>query len=94
MEENYDAPDAQRLLEEGAQRYDARLAESERALANAHRIQTRGIGRARSLVLAVFTFAVVIGVMVAVYILASGVPTEEPLFLQCQTPENCPAPKE
>ena len=94
MMENYDAPDAQRRLEEGAQRYDARLAESERALANAHRVQAGGIGRVRRLALAVFAFAVVLGVIVTVYILASGASTEEPPFLQCETPENCPAPTE
>ena len=88
------AHDAQLRLEEGAQRYETRLADAERAAAHAHRVHTRGIGRVRSWLLAVFTFAVVVSVMVAVYILASGASTEEPPFLQCETPENCPAPTE
>ena len=99
MIQNHDySADTQRRLEEGleesVQRYEARLVEAERAQANAHRLHTRGIGRVRSLVLAVFTVAVVIGVMVTVYVLVSGTATEEPPFLQCETPENCPAPLE
>ena len=99
MIQNHDYhSDTQRRLEEGleesVQRYEARLVEAERAQVNAHRVHTRGIGRVRSLVLAVFTVAVVVGVMVAVYILASGSATEEPPFLQCETPDNCPSPIE
>ena len=96
MAESYEwrDSDADRRFEEAAQRYEGRLAEAERAQANAHRIQTRGIGRVRNWLLAVFTGAVVVGVMVAVYILASGASTEEPPFLQCETPDSCPAPIE
>ncbi|MDE2716355.1 MAG: hypothetical protein OXI33_04975 [Chloroflexota bacterium] len=90
--------DTQRRLEEGleesVQRYEARLVEAERAGVNAHRVQTRGIGKVRNWLLAVFTVAVVVGVMVAAYILASGSATEEPPFLQCETQENCPTPLE
>ena len=92
--ENYDRPDFDRRLEEGAQKYETRLAEAERATAHAHRVHTRSIGRVRSWLLAVVTFAVVVGVIVTAYILASGASTEEPPFLQCETPENCPAPTE
>ena len=88
------AHDAQLRLEEGAQRYETRLVDAERAAAHAHRVHTSGIGRVRSVVLALFTVAVVIGVIVTVYVLASGTATEEPPFLQCETPENCPAPTE
>ena len=94
MKENPDWEVDQRRLEEGVQRYEARLGEAERAQLNAHRVQMGGLGRVRSLVLAVVTVAVVIGVIVAVYMLASGASTEEPPFLQCETPENCPAPTE
>ncbi|MYB50183.1 MAG: hypothetical protein F4X72_13115 [Dehalococcoidia bacterium] len=94
MKENPDWEADQRRLEEGVQRCEARLAEAERAQVNAHRVHTRGIGRARSWLLAVFTVAVVVGVMVAVYVLVSGTATEEPPFLQCETPEDCPAPLE
>ena len=99
MIQNHDYhSDTQRRLEEGleesVQRYEARLVEAERAQANAHRVQTPGIGRVRNWLLAVFTVAVVVGVMVTVYILVSGTATEEPPFLQCETPDNCPAPLE
>ena len=99
MIQNHDYhSDTQRRLEEGleesVQRYEARLVEAERAQANAHRVQTPGIGRVRNWLLAVFTVAVVVGVMVMVYILVSGTATEEPPFLQCETPDNCPAPLE
>lgn len=98
MAENYNWPDhwpdADRRLKEGAQGHEDRLAEAERAQVHAHRVHARGIGRARNWLLAVFTVAVVVGVMVAVYILASGSATEEPPFLQCETPDNCPAPLE
>ena len=99
MIQNHDYhSDTQRRLEEGleesVQRYEARLTEAERAAAHAHRVHTRGIGRVRNWLLAVVTIAVVVGVMVTVYILASGTATEEPPFLQCETPENCPAPTE
>ena len=94
MKENPDWEADQRRLEEGVQRYEARLAEAERAQVNAHRIQTLGIGRVRNWLLAVFTIAVVVGVIVAVYVLVSGTATEEPPFLQCETPENCPTPLE
>ncbi|MYD50675.1 MAG: hypothetical protein F4W93_04225 [Dehalococcoidia bacterium] len=94
MKENPDWEADQRRLEEGVQRYEARLAEAERAGVNAHGVHARGIGRVRSLVLAVFTAAVVVGVIVAVYVLVSGTATEEPPFLQCETPEDCPAPLE
>ncbi len=99
MIQNHDYhSDTQRRLEEGleesVQRYEARLVEAERAQANAHRVQTPGIGRVRNWLLAVFTVAVVVGVMVAAYVLVSGTATEEPPFLQCETPDNCPAPLE
>lgn len=98
MAENYNWPDhwpdADRRLKEGAQRHEDRLGEAERAQVHAHLVHTRGIGRVRSLVLAVFTVAVIVGVMVTVYVLVSGTATEEPPFLQCETPENCPAPLE
>ena len=96
MAENYEWRDAQRWLEEGleegAQRYEDRLREAERVQLNAHRVHTSGIGRVRNWLLAVFTVAVVVGVIVAAYVLASGTSTEEPPFLQCETPDNCPAP--
>ena len=99
MIQNHDYhSDTQRRLEEGleesVQRYEARLVEAERAQANAHRVQTPGIGRVRNWLLAVFTVAVVVGVIVMVYILVSGTATEEPPFLRCETPDNCPAPIE
>ena len=94
MAENYDWHDAERRLEEGAQRYENRLSDAERAQVNAHRVHAGGIGRVRNWLLAVFTVAVVIGVIVAAYMLASGFSTEEPPFLQCETPDNCPAPIE
>ncbi len=98
MTENYNWPDhwpdADRRLEEGAQRHEDRLAEAERAHANAHRVQTHGIGRVRNWLLGVFTVAVVVGVIVTAYVLISGTATEEPPFLQCETPDNCPAPLE
>ena len=94
MKENPDWEADQRRLEEGAQRYEARLAEAERTAAHAHRVHAGGIGKVRNWLLAVFTVAVVVGVMIAVYVLASGASTEEPPFLQCETPENCPAPME
>ena len=94
MVEKYDWPDAQQRLEEGAQRYENRLAESELAQVNAHRVHAGGIGRVRNWLLAVFTVAVVIGVIVAAYMLVSGFSTAEPPFLQCETPDNCPAPIE
>lgn len=98
MVENYDWRHAQpRLdegLEEGVQRYETRLAEAERAQVHAHRVHTGGIGRVRNWLLAVFTVGLVIGVIVTAYMLASGTSTEEPPFLQCETPDNCPAPLE
>ena len=93
MKESFDW-DAHRGLEESAQRYEARLAEAERAQANAHRVHTRGFGRVRNWLLGVFTVAVVVAVIVTVYILVSGTATEEPPFLRCETPDNCPAPLE
>ena len=94
MAENYEwrDADADRRLEEAAQRYEDRLAEAERAEANAHSVRTRGIGRVRNLALAVFTVAVVVGVMVAVYVLVSGTATEEPPFLRCEPTDECPTP--
>ena len=92
MKENPSWNDPQLQLEEGVQRYESRLGEAERAQLNAHRVHAGGIGRARSWLLAVLTVAVVIGVIVAVYMLVSGFSTEEPPFLQCETPDNCPAP--
>lgn len=96
MAENYEwrDVDADRRLEDAAQRYETRLAEAERAQVNAHRVHAAGIGRVRNWLLAVFTVAVVIGVMVTAYMLVSGTATEEPPFLQCETPDNCPAPTE
>ena len=92
MKENPGWQDDQLRLEEGVQRYENRLVESELAQANAHHVHVGGIGRLRSWLLAVVTVAVVIGVIVTVYMLASGTANEEPPFLQCETPDNCPTP--
>ena len=98
MAENYNWPDhwpdPDQSLKEGVQRHEDRLVEAERAHASAHRVHTRGIGRVRNWLLGVVTVAVVVGVMVTVYVLVSGTATEEPPFLQCETPDNCPAPLE
>ena len=86
------AHDAQQRLEEGAQRYEARLAEAERAQVNAHRVHAGGIGKVRNWLLAVFTVGLVIGVMVTAYVLVSGTATEEPPFLRCEPTDECPTP--
>ena len=92
MKENFDWHDADRRLEEGAQRYEDRLAESERAHAATHRLPARGIHRVRNLLLAVVVAAVVIGVLFAAYMLIRGSSTEEPPFLRCDVADNCPTP--
>ncbi len=90
MQENPDWQDDQLRLEEGVQRYEYRLGKAERAHAHAHRVHTGGIGRIRNWLLAVFTSVVVIGVIVTVYILASGTSTEDPPFLRCEPTDECP----
>ena len=90
--ENYDRLDADRQLQETAQRYESRLAESERAHATAHHVPAGGMGRVRKLLLAVIVGAVIFGVLFGAYILVRGTSTEEPPFLRCDAADNCPTP--
>ena len=89
---DYDRHDAERRLEETAQRYESRLAESERAHATAHHVPAGGMGRVRTLLLAVIVGAVIIGVLFGAYMLVRGSSTEEPPFLRCDVADNCPTP--
>ena len=93
MKESFDF-DADRHLQESAQRYEGRLAESERVQANAHRVPAGGMGRARKLLLAVIVGAVIIGALFGAYMLARGTSTEEPPFLRCDITDECPTPKQ
>ena len=86
--------DAERRLEDGAQRYESRLAEAEQAHAHAHRVRARGLGWVRNLLLAAVVFVVVIGVLFAAYMLARGTSSEEPPFLRCDPADECITPTE
>ena len=91
MKESFDF-DADRQLQESAQRYENRLVESERTQAHAHRVPARGTRKVRNLLLAVMVGAVIIGVLFGAYMLVRGTSTEQPPFLRCDAADNCPTP--